>query len=103
MYRYDEIDRELVNERVEQFRDQVARRLSGELSEDAFFERAMLAAYAALVFVAGAHTDEALHLFGEDAVEIERHPTGYPSLQSRWELYKAGILRRPIPGERAGS
>jgi len=36
MYRYDEIDRELVNERVEQFRDQVARRLSGELSEDEF-------------------------------------------------------------------
>ena len=36
MYRYDEFDHILVNERVGQFRDQVARRLSGELSEDEF-------------------------------------------------------------------
>ena len=36
MYRYDEFDRTLVLERVEQFRDQVARRLKGELSEDEF-------------------------------------------------------------------
>ena len=36
MYRYDEFDRTLVLERVEQFRDQAARRLSGELTEDQF-------------------------------------------------------------------
>ncbi|MBX4954122.1 nitrite/sulfite reductase [Rhizobium lentis] len=36
MYRYDEFDRAFVTERVEQFRDQVQRRLSGELAEDAF-------------------------------------------------------------------
>ncbi len=36
MYRYDEYDRALVQARVEQFRDQVARRISGELSEDEF-------------------------------------------------------------------
>lgn len=36
MYRYDEFDREFVNQRVEQFRRQVGRRLSGELSEDQF-------------------------------------------------------------------
>jgi sulfite reductase (NADPH) hemoprotein beta-component len=36
IYRYDEIDRRFVTERVEQFRGQVARRLSGELSEDEF-------------------------------------------------------------------
>src|SRR6201987_4133554 len=36
MYAYDEIDRTLVNERVSEFRDQVKRRLSGELSEDEF-------------------------------------------------------------------
>lgn len=36
MYRYDEFDHTLVTERVEQFRRQVARRLSGELSEDQF-------------------------------------------------------------------
>ena len=36
MYRYDEFDRQFVNERVEQFRDQVKRRLAGELTEDEF-------------------------------------------------------------------
>jgi len=36
MYHYDEYDRALVAERVAQFRDQVSRRLSGELSEEEF-------------------------------------------------------------------
>ncbi|HEX4267919.1 MAG TPA: nitrite/sulfite reductase [Steroidobacteraceae bacterium] len=36
MYRYDEIDRTLVSQRVEQFRDQTRRYLAGELSEDEF-------------------------------------------------------------------
>ena len=36
MYRYDEFDARFVNERVEQFRGQVARRLTGELTEDQF-------------------------------------------------------------------
>ena len=36
MYRYDQIDRTLVNERVAQFRDQTRRFLAGELSEDEF-------------------------------------------------------------------
>src|ERR1700687_54435 len=36
MYRYDEFDQTLVDERVTQFRGQVARRLSGELTEDEF-------------------------------------------------------------------
>ncbi len=36
MYRYDEFDARFVAERVAQFRDQTARRLSGELTEDQF-------------------------------------------------------------------
>ncbi|MYZ50478.1 nitrite/sulfite reductase [Propylenella binzhouense] len=36
MYRYDEFDRAFVAERVAQFRDQVARRLAGEISEEQF-------------------------------------------------------------------
>src|SRR5262249_23174995 len=36
MYRYDEFDSRFVRERAEQFRGQVARRLSGELTEDEF-------------------------------------------------------------------
>ena len=35
-YRYDDYDRALVGERVAQFRDQVRRRLAGELTEDQF-------------------------------------------------------------------
>lgn len=36
MYRYDEFDHAFVRDRVAQFRDQVARRLSGELTEEQF-------------------------------------------------------------------
>jgi len=36
MYVYDEFDERFVRERVEQFRDQVSRRLSGSLTEDEF-------------------------------------------------------------------
>ena len=36
MYRYDEFDHTFVAERVAQFREQVARRLSGDLTEDEF-------------------------------------------------------------------
>ena len=36
MYRYDEFDAQFVSERVAQFRDQVGRRLAGELTEDQF-------------------------------------------------------------------
>ncbi|MDX1484754.1 MAG: nitrite/sulfite reductase [Alphaproteobacteria bacterium] len=36
MYQYDTIDQKLVDQRVAQFRDQVRRRLAGELTEDEF-------------------------------------------------------------------
>ena len=36
MYRYDEFDAAFVGQRVDQFRDQVARRLAGELTEEQF-------------------------------------------------------------------
>jgi sulfite reductase (NADPH) hemoprotein beta-component len=36
MYKYDEYDQAIVDARVEEFRDQVRRRLSGEMSEDQF-------------------------------------------------------------------
>jgi sulfite reductase (NADPH) hemoprotein beta-component len=36
MYRYDEFDREFVRQRVAQFRGQVERRLSGDITEDEF-------------------------------------------------------------------
>ena len=36
MYRYDEFDAQIVKERVDQFRGQVSRRISGEILEDEF-------------------------------------------------------------------
>jgi sulfite reductase beta subunit-like hemoprotein len=36
MYKYDHIDQTLVDQRVTQFRDQVARRLNGTLAEEEF-------------------------------------------------------------------
>ncbi len=36
MYRYDKIDQAIVDARVDEFRDQTARRLAGELTEDQF-------------------------------------------------------------------
>ena len=36
MYRYDEFDHEFVNQRTDQFKDQVRRRLAGELTEEEF-------------------------------------------------------------------
>ncbi len=36
MYRYDQYDHKLIEERAAQFRDQISRRLSGELPEDEF-------------------------------------------------------------------
>ncbi|GGB32617.1 sulfite reductase [Sphingomonas metalli] len=36
MYQYDQYDQSIVDARVEEFRDQVARRLSGQLTEDQF-------------------------------------------------------------------
>ncbi|WP_207802828.1 nitrite/sulfite reductase [Roseicella frigidaeris] len=35
-YRYDEVDREFLQERIAEFSDQIARRLGGELTEDEF-------------------------------------------------------------------
>ena len=36
MYRYDVVDKTLVNERVAQFRDQTRRFLAGELNDEEF-------------------------------------------------------------------
>ena len=36
MYRYDSYDQSIVDARVEEFRDQVQRRLAGALTEDQF-------------------------------------------------------------------
>ena len=36
MYQYDKYDQALVDARVEDFRDQVARRLAGDITEDQF-------------------------------------------------------------------
>jgi sulfite reductase (NADPH) hemoprotein beta-component len=36
MYRYDKFDQAIVDTRVEEFRDQVRRRIAGEMTDDQF-------------------------------------------------------------------
>ncbi|PMU91925.1 sulfite reductase, partial [Pseudomonas sp. GP01-A4] len=36
MYKYDQYDQQIVDARVEEFRDQVKRRLAGQITEDQF-------------------------------------------------------------------
>ena len=57
MYRYDEFDAEFVRQRTAQFRDQVDRRLSGELTEDEFKDKFM----GSVVRVLGAEQAEELY------------------------------------------
>ena len=42
MYKYNDIDKRIVHARVEEFRDQVRRRLAGELAEEDFLGGAFL-------------------------------------------------------------
>ena len=63
MYRYDEFDRQFVNERVAQFRDQAKRRLTGELTEP---EREELEALVELSERLSLVRAEALQLLGRE-------------------------------------
>ena len=57
MYRYDQYDHQIVKERVAQFKSQVERRLSGELSEDEFAASCVHVASGDSLWVAVINTD----------------------------------------------
>jgi sulfite reductase (NADPH) hemoprotein beta-component len=95
MYQYNEIDRQIVNERVEQFRGQVKRRLSGELTEDQFRPLRLqnglyLQRHAYMLRVAvpyGLLSSEQMRMLGHIAREYDRgygHFTTRQNIQYNW-------------------
>ncbi|MET0277864.1 MAG: nitrite/sulfite reductase, partial [Pseudorhodoplanes sp.] len=95
MYVYDTIDRTFVNERVNEFRDQVARRLSGELTEDEFkplrlMNGVYLQLHAYMLRIAipyGALSSDQLRMLGHVARRYDRgygHFTTRQNIQFNW-------------------
>src|SRR6266567_8431174 len=95
MYAYDELDRTLINERVTEFRDQVKRRLSGELSEDEFkllrlLNGVYLQLHAYMLRIAipyGSLSSEQLRMLAQVARRYDRgygHFTTRQNIQFHW-------------------
>ncbi|MSP43466.1 MAG: nitrite/sulfite reductase [Alphaproteobacteria bacterium] len=95
MYRYDEFDHAFVTERVAQFRDQVARRLNGELTEEEFrplrlMNGLYLQLHAYMLRVAipyGVLSSRQLHKLADIATRYDRgyaHFTTRQNLQYNW-------------------
>ena len=95
MYRYDEFDHKLVNERVAQFRRQVQRRLDGEITEDQFKPLRLmnglylqLHAYMLRVNVPyGTLSSRQLHKFADIARKYDKgfgHFTTRQNIQYNW-------------------
>lgn len=95
MYQYDEIDQQLVEQRVEQFRDQVKRRLTDELPEDEFRPLRLqnglyLQRHAYMLRVAipyGMLSSNQLRMLGQIAKKYDRgygHFTTRQNIQYNW-------------------
>jgi len=95
MYRYDEFDRDFVTARVSQFRDQVERRIAGEISEDAFkplrlMNGVYLQLHAYMLRVAvpyGTLSSRQLHMLAHIARKYDRgygHFTTRQNIQYNW-------------------
>mgnify|MGYP000435452760 FL=1 len=99
MYRYDEFDHQLVNERVAQFSGQVARRLSGELTEDEFkplrlMNGVYLQLHAYMLRIAvpyGTLSSKQMHMLAHIGRKYDRgygHFTTRQNLQFNWPALK---------------
>jgi len=99
MYRYDEFDHGFVAARVDQFRDQVARRLTGELTEDQFkplrlMNGVYLQLHAYMLRIAipyGTLSSKQLRMLGHIARTYDRgygHFTTRQNLQFNWPALK---------------
>jgi len=95
MYMHDEFDRTLIAERVAEFRDQVHRRLSGELSEDEFkllrlLNGVYLQLHAYMLRIAipyGSLSSEQLRMLAQVARRYDRgygHFTTRQNIQFHW-------------------
>ncbi|WBO22064.1 nitrite/sulfite reductase [Sphingomonas abietis] len=104
MYKYDNYDQSIVDARVEEFRDQVARRLSGELSEDQFkplrlMNGLYLQLHAYMLRVAvpyGTMDSRQMHMLAHIARKYDRgygHFTTRQNIQFNWiELKDTGDI-----------
>lgn len=104
MYKYDSYDQAMVDTRVEEFRDQVRRRLAGELSEDEFkplrlMNGLYLQLHAYMLRVAipyGTLNSDQMHALAEIADKYDRgygHFTTRQNIQYNWiKLEEAGDL-----------
>jgi sulfite reductase (NADPH) hemoprotein beta-component len=95
MYRYDEFDASLVQERVDQFRDQVGLRLKGEITEDEFkplrlMNGLYLQLHAYMLRVAipyGTFDGRQMHKLADIAVKYDKgygHFTTRQNIQYNW-------------------
>ncbi|ADM09069.1 hypothetical protein PB2503_04972 [Parvularcula bermudensis HTCC2503] len=95
MYQYDKIDRQVVQARVDEFRDQVARRIDGQLTEDQFkplrlMNGLYLQLHAYMLRVAipyGTLSSDQLRALGRLAREYDRgygHVTTRQNMQFNW-------------------
>ncbi|MBS1129824.1 MAG: sulfite reductase beta subunit [Proteobacteria bacterium] len=95
MYKYDAIDRQLINQRVDQFRDQVRRWKAGELSDDEFRPLRLqnglyIQRHAPMFRIAvpyGMLSSDQLRTLGQIAIKYDRgygHFTTRHNLQLNW-------------------
>ena len=106
MYVHDEFDRTLIAERVEEFRDQVRRRLSGELTEDEFkplrlLNGVYLQLHAYMLRVAipyGSLSSEQLRMLAHVA---RRYDRGYGHFTTRQNIQFHWIKLRELPNAMA--
>ncbi|PXA85299.1 sulfite reductase [Nostoc sp. 3335mG] len=104
MYKYDTYDQSIVDARVEEFRDQVARRMSGELTEDQFkplrlMNGLYLQLHAYMLRVAvpyGTLDSRQMHMLAHIARKYDKgygHFTTRQNIQYNWiELKDAGDI-----------
>ena len=113
MYRYDEFDHAFVSERVAQFRDQVARRLSGELDEEQFKPLRLqngvylqLHAYMLRIAVPyGTLSSRQMRMLGAHRAQLRQglrplHHAAEPAVQLAAAEGRAGHPRRSSPRSR---
>ncbi|MBQ0834597.1 nitrite/sulfite reductase [Marinobacter sp.] len=102
MYQYDDYDRELVKARVGQFRDQVQRRLGGELTEEEFLPLRLqngvyLQRHAYMLRVAIPYGTLSSRQLRALAVVADRYDRGYGHLTTRQNIQFNWVELEHIP------
>jgi sulfite reductase (NADPH) hemoprotein beta-component len=102
MYVYDAFDRTLVTERVAEFRDQVARRLSGELSEEEFkplrlMNGVYLQLHAYMLRIAIPYGTLSSHQLRKLAEVARRYDRGYGHFTTRQNIQFHWIKLEELP------